>query len=80
MIICDICKRERPCTKIVLPYTFECRAFQTKEYDICSHCKEILALRETITKISFINNNPEQKTLQSLHIELPLHAEKGGKQ
>ena len=68
--------RERPCSKITLPYTFSCKAFQTKEYDICSHCARILDIRTNITKIAFIENKPEEEILRELYyFELPLHAE-----
>lgn len=73
MIICDICKRERPCSKITIPYTFSCKAFQTKTVDMCEHCARILDARRAIVTIGFIDNLTEDEALKKLYWELPKH-------
>ena len=75
MILCDICKKEKKCTKMNLVYTYACKAFQTKEYDICRECATVLDNRRAVTTIAFIQNKTELETLKELHLYMPLHEE-----
>ena len=75
MLICDICKKERPCSKITIPYTFECKAFQTKTVDMCHNCARVLDSRRAIATIAFIDNLEEAEVLEKLYLLLPVHAE-----
>lgn len=62
MLFCDICNKEittrRDILKrITLPYEFSCKAFQNKEFDICTECHQSLNLIITQMKLDFVNTN-----------------------
>ena len=61
MLLCDICNAEiegrRDDKKVILPYEYSCKAFQTKEFDLCNTCHALLNRQITIAKMKFTNKN-----------------------
>lgn len=65
-VICDKCKKVfsgdsaiEHINRVGLEYTFACRAWQTKIFDLCKDCQAKLEDEISKTKAKFIN--PEEK-------------------